>query len=66
MSLMEELQLIRTILDGIDRMVTTAAITAGTTSLFQPMLEERGRNYKEAAKPDNSLSACPAPTARIL
>jgi hypothetical protein len=47
MSLMDELQLIRTILDGIDRMVATAAITAGTTSPLQPMLEERVRNIKK-------------------
>jgi len=29
-------------------------------------LEACGRNYKEAAKPDNSFSACPTPRARIL
>jgi hypothetical protein len=47
MSLMNELQLIRTILDGIERMVATAAITAGTISPLQPTLEESARNIRE-------------------
>jgi len=46
-SLMEELQLIQTILGGIDRMVTAAAIAAGTISPLQPTLEERARNIRE-------------------
>jgi hypothetical protein len=44
---MDELQLIQTILGGIDRMVTAAAITVGTTSPLQPTLEERARNIRE-------------------
>ena len=47
MSLMEELQLIQTILGGIDRMVTAAAIAAGTISPLQPTVEERTRNIRE-------------------
>ena len=46
-SLMDELQLIRTILNGIDRMVTEAAIAAGTISPLQPTLEERARDIRE-------------------
>jgi hypothetical protein len=47
MSLVDELQLIRTILDGIERMVTDAAIAAGTISPLQPTLEERARDIRE-------------------
>jgi hypothetical protein len=47
MSLMDELQLIRMILDGIDRMVATAEITAGTISPFQRAFEESARNIRE-------------------
>ena len=47
MSFMEELQLIQTILGGIDRMVTAAAIAAGTLSPLQPTLEERARKIRE-------------------
>jgi hypothetical protein len=47
MSLIDELQLIRTILDGIDRMVVTAAIAEGTISPLQPTLEENARNIRE-------------------
>jgi len=43
---MEELQLIQTILGGIDRMVTAAAIATGTISPLQSMLEERARNIR--------------------
>jgi hypothetical protein len=46
MSLVDELQLIRTILDGIDRMVT-AAIAPETISPLQPTLEVRARNIRE-------------------
>ena len=46
-SLIDELQLIQTILDGIYRMAVTAAITAGTTSPRQPTLEVRARNIRE-------------------
>jgi hypothetical protein len=46
-SLMEELQLIQTIMSGIDRMVTAAAIATGTISPLQPMLEERARDIRE-------------------
>jgi len=46
-SLMDELQLIRTILDGIDRMVATATFTAGTLSPLQPTVEESVRHIRE-------------------
>jgi hypothetical protein len=46
MSLVDELQLIRTILDGIDRMVT-AVIAPETISPLQPTLEVRARNIRE-------------------
>jgi hypothetical protein len=49
MSLQDELQQIRTLLDGIDLMMTAGSAT-GTMPFVNDTLEERARNIREQLK----------------